>query len=81
MIAQPTPSADRPRAGHHSYRNQDRALMYLGADGAMTALSVLDARRLISACGSVRGAARLLGLPKSTLHDLAKNTGKQGRRR
>lgn len=71
------PSAPRPERGHHAFRDQRRALMYRGANNALVELTVLDARALIKSHGSIRRAADAIGIPKSTLHDLAANTGKR----
>lgn len=70
-------SAPRPRVGHHAFRHQARALMYLNAAGALESITPGEARRLITAYGSVRAAAAAIGLPKSTLHDLAADEGKR----
>lgn len=51
--------------------------MYLGEDGTVTRISPRDARSLIAQLGSVRKAAAMLQIPRSTLHDLATNTGKR----
>lgn len=75
--ATPPASASRPRTGHHSFRDQRRALMYLTDSGAVAELTPSDARALINAYGSVRRAAQSIGLPKSTLHDLAADEGKR----
>jgi len=71
------PAAARPRRGHHAFRDQRRALQYFAHDGTTATLSTREARRLIAAHGSVRRAAESIGLPKSTLHDLAADEGKR----
>lgn len=65
-----------PRRGHHAARNQWRHLMYLGSSGQLVALTPHEARRLIDQHGSVRRAADAIGLPKSTLFDVAADVGK-----
>jgi len=51
--------------------------MYLNAAGALESITPAEARRLITAHGSVRRAAQSIGLPKSTLRDLAADEGKR----
>lgn len=82
MTAAILSAAPRPGYGHQAFRSQRRALMYVAADGTVRELTPADAAALIRYHGSVRRAAAAIGLPKSTLHDVAADVGKlrEGRR-
>lgn len=63
-------------APHACGRNLRRDLMYIDKHGCVVSLSSSGARRWIKSAGSVRKAARELGIPKSTLHDCARDINK-----
>lgn len=66
---------------HACARNLDRALMFVDSTGNLRSLSPFQAKRLIKHAGSVRAAARWIGIPKSTLHDVAHDKNKLRDRR
>lgn len=61
---------------HACARNLDRVLMFVDPTGNYRTLTSSQAKTHIHNAGSVRHAARWLGIPKSTLHDLALDKNK-----
>ncbi len=61
---------------HRSARNLDRDLMFVDEHGSLCKLTSSKAKHLIKRHRSVRRAAKAIGVPKSTLHDLALDQNK-----